>query len=1081
MSASILHPYQWNTDSTQYFLTVNPNGDELGLYESTYQNKQYTLNKITTTRPEIPSRSERDSIQCYNYSPTEPGLVGSGLLSGTILLSNIKNNSKVAPVRLRQKQQRPCNSLSFSSQGYLAVALDKVRNDSSLQIFDINRVFQGDKAATYSLLANEVVSSVSFLPDSQVSLICGSYKFLREYDVRYPSPNFEVATKYVHGVTIDPFNNNYFSTHTDNGLVAFWDRRKMHTGSSGSSEPLLTVNPIGELLRGKNTFPCFRISSTRRGEFSILNEGHSIKRWQTGYVPPHLEPQPLLQSQSQTGAQNSPQSQKFHQSLIMKPEYLFVSSVMQSATLHDFVTSFDYVADLEHPHKLNFICIRKSGEVFRMKATEGPTAIRFDPFNTVASADREHITFFGPSQVSSSNSPKIAEFQPLLARRFSTASTQSIGDSSSESGSNDTDYDRESSRGDENEPFSSSAATLRRSLNNAIYKAEEVLEGDISFTIRKLAINNYSMNCEDNLTLLNTFDYPNNSRLERLVAAWKWVNRSQRSRRSMISGLVDLSYEGVLGIWEGYNWIAKKVNNPKFTPRDFETAITRILEGSKRKIFTAWTSSSQAKRDLRQLCLRVAGWNFEISQLETLLKQLEAEGKYEQAAGWAVFHGNVNRAVESLAASKNDRLRIMSAAIAGYDGYKSTTRDTKWKALCRDMASDLENPYMRAVFAFIADGDWGDVLYETSLPLHERLGIALRFLPDDELSAYLYALTRQVISDGDIDGVILTGITSRAVDLFQSYVDKTADVQTASLIISFASPLYFQDERATHWIECYRNLLNSWKLFAKRSMFDVARTRASRTFEGRITANIVPRQVYLLCHNCKKVIGNNLSGAGGSGLPVTGGPATGATGGGDSGGIVSGSGGVASPAQRQESMSGSPTAPVINMKEPFPQNRHLASQIKLQGTDTNIRCPHCNYPLPRCAVCLLPLGSMPPRMNHDNSLKALQNLVSGTNNSNSNSSNNNNNVNSNHTPNDSSKLSTVTNANSNTNTNEADGNDKTKPNDNRPNENSFDRFFVFCLSCNHGMHAGHAREWFAKHSLCAVPDCDCSCNQYNPY
>jgi hypothetical protein len=35
--------------------------------------------------------------------------------------------------------------------------------------------------------------------------------------------------------------------------------------------------------------------------------------------------------------------------------------------------------------------------------------------------------------------------------------------------------------------------------------------------------------------------------------------------------------------------------------------------------------------------------------------------------------------------------------------------------------------------------------------------------------------------------------------------------------------------------------------------------------------------------------------------------------------------------------------------------------------------------------------------------------------------------------------------------------------------------FNFCLSCNHGMHAGHAKDWFSRHKVCPVPDCECSC------
>ena len=36
------------------------------------------------------------------------------------------------------------------------------------------------------------------------------------------------------------------------------------------------------------------------------------------------------------------------------------------------------------------------------------------------------------------------------------------------------------------------------------------------------------------------------------------------------------------------------------------------------------------------------------------------------------------------------------------------------------MASELDDPYLRAIFAFIADNDWWDVLDEHSLPLKRK-------------------------------------------------------------------------------------------------------------------------------------------------------------------------------------------------------------------------------------------------------------------------------------------------------------------------------------------------------------------------
>ena len=37
------------------------------------------------------------------------------------------------------------------------------------------------------------------------------------------------------------------------------------------------------------------------------------------------------------------------------------------------------------------------------------------------------------------------------------------------------------------------------------------------------------------------------------------------------------------------------------------------------------------------------------------------------------------------------------------------------------------------------------------------------------------------------------------------------------------------------------------------------------------------------------------------------------------------------------------------------------------------------------------------------------------------------------------------------------------------------KMITFCRGCAHGFHADHAREWFAKHKVCPVVDCECCC------
>lgn len=38
------------------------------------------------------------------------------------------------------------------------------------------------------------------------------------------------------------------------------------------------------------------------------------------------------------------------------------------------------------------------------------------------------------------------------------------------------------------------------------------------------------------------------------------------------------------------------------------------------------------------------------------------------------------------------------------------------------------------------------------------------------------------------------------------------------------------------------------------------------------------------------------------------------------------------------------------------------------------------------------------------------------------------------------------------------------------------RFPTFCLRCEHVLHLDHAREWFARHAECPVPECRCRCS-----
>lgn len=83
--------------------------------------------------------------------------------------------------------------------------------------------------------------------------------------------------------------------------------------------------------------------------------------------------------------------------------------------------------------------------------------------------------------------------------------------------------------------------------------------------------------------------------------------------------------------------------------------------------------------------------------------------------------------------------KLISAVLAGFQIGSSNTNPT-WRALCESLSNDMtDRPYLRAIFAYIASGDWYRVLNEPRLSLKERLAVALRVLDDDKVKCrYCY-------------------------------------------------------------------------------------------------------------------------------------------------------------------------------------------------------------------------------------------------------------------------------------------------------------------------------------------------------
>jgi hypothetical protein len=169
----------------------------------------------------------------------------------------------------------------------------------------------------------------------------------------------------------------------------------------------------------------------------------------------------------------------------------------------------------------------------------------------------------------------------------------------------------------------------------------------------------------------------------------------------------------------------------------------------------------------------------------------------------------------------------------------------------------LEDTYFGVMLRHLALGDWGDVLEEEALPLRERLAIALQFLEDDALTRYLRRLSESAVAQGNLDGIMVTGLTGAGLELLQSYVDRCGDFQTAAILGALVHPHKIRDLRVERWIDAYRDLLDGWRLFYHRCQFDVQRGQllTATTETDKPAMELAPKQVLIRCNYCNKSIG----------------------------------------------------------------------------------------------------------------------------------------------------------------------------------------------------------------------------------
>ncbi|GJN93780.1 hypothetical protein Rhopal_006838-T1 [Rhodotorula paludigena] len=415
---------------------------------------------------------------------------------------------------------------------------------------------------------------------------------------------------------------------------------------------------------------------------------------------------------------------------------------------------------------------------------------------------------------------------------------------------------------------------------------------------------------------------------------WHWIARAQSLAHENSTADYDFRFRGVLRILLGFpsgmtnpalsaaSSTSSKNSSPPASPRsttpraihqDIMRSIRRGDEAqTKHAAYTAACATLVAKRRLgatfaissgtqfaaqRKIALSACGAEWE-EPWESVCERLAKEGKHELAARHAFFSGQMEKTMNFLRLCKDENLRMLAPIVAAYLAQKDTLRggseESNYAALCRSLSSDVETPWVRAMFAFLATSDWRELVDEMGLPLRDRVAVALRFLSDSELIPFLQELGDEALSSSDLEAVVLFGLRNDGLKLLGSYVDRTADVQTVALACSFTSPgLIRADMRVQRWVDVYRKQLDRMQLYAARAMFDAARGRraraafeqaklAGRNAEAKEVAaamrRTAPPQIVVRCQFCSTNIsaaksaggfgdfGDGRSGAGSGGI-----------------------------------------------------------------------------------------------------------------------------------------------------------------------------------------------------------------------
>ncbi|GAB7344986.1 hypothetical protein MBLNU457_3411t1 [Dothideomycetes sp. NU457] len=898
------------TNDTHQYLQVDVAGNTIALNEATVGSGSHLKTKVLAQYDRVPN------FTAFDWSKTDHSLLALGLSSGEGLLAkvapDIKNISalRVFPI----KTQRKCNSITFSGESLIAVGLDRVRNDHCLIIYDIN----AGKEAQSRWCTGEAVSSVRFFSSQPHCLVAAvARSSLRLFDMREAdlgssaSSGNTAFTKQVNNISIDPLDENYFASGGSTGdpAVSVWDRRWLARSSRAGSDstgsaPVLELRPAVDNSQ-TTTVWSIRFSGARRGRFGVLSSTGEVKLYDIAAHSVKATDRPAPANYYG----GSPWSSTHYISRSHTLQYPY-HNIHHQQDESSRVISFDWVASSDGSSQ-TMLALKSSRQVQLLK-TPNSTHVDITPRDDLA-LGRGTLTPIEPR----TDQPNAADQTTQALAKFSAPHADGMNvedDTQTQSAA-----PRSTSNGKETRSIKDATLAAQRTERWIAGEPESapsplVRRSDIADVLslvnvhRRRCFEGYRFNAARNRDIVK-----NDPALFKL---WTIIGRIENLAADgrMASYTLDLSFYGVHGVWHGrVSGINRKLTDAPISSTMFETAVKDIIvahnlariEGLPNKTFNR-----------RMLCLMICGWCFSRDGMEAKCTDLLEQNQHYRAVALSYFQGHVDLSLNmlrNLTRKKTIDETGLGALLA------SNSLSEEQRNMCVWMEEDAKDPYLSALLKYLAYNKWSDILHDASLNLSDRLSVALRYLPDTELGQFIDRSTESCIRTGQTAGILLTGLTESCMDLFQTYIEQTNDVQTAVLATAYTNPLYVDDIRFTAWKETYLWYMQTWRAFIERTKFNVEHSRKATKKSGERLIKPASRQITLRCAHCNSSIA------------------------------------------KQQDNSRHQAKPQMSFSSlTNPGQGQFTTQARRIAEASGTVCPKCGRHLPRCSICMQWLGTPEP-------------------------------------------------------------------------------------------------------------------------